>query len=198
MDKLYPIFSTFTEYAKREGVQYLKQVGTTMTINMFVDTIIIPHMEGAVRANFIWNVILVVLIIFNKFVFSSKLFMLYYVASCSSTFYAINNLVTKIESVHPVIKITLPYTTSNIRLYLNQISILIAVETVGIFYGCGLDYLIYSLILILTVYALTINHTISLIRNIYKLSLINQGFRRCIYVFVAENMLVLILYGIMN
>jgi len=198
MDQIKLLGNGLLDYVKEEGVNYIKQVGTIAAINAIIDNVIVQHVEKAVKNNTMWNLILIIIVALNKFSFTPKLLMLYYVASCGMTFYMIHNILTKIENFGPMVVAALPYTIGSIRTYLYKIHALLAMEIVGIFYNWGLDYVIYALIIVITIHTLTIQKITDLIFWFYKLMNINIRLRSCVYIFVIENVGVIILYGILN
>jgi len=198
MDQIKLLTGGIINYVKTEAVSYAKQVGTITAVNAIVDNLMVQHIEKAVKNNTLWNLVLIIIIILNKFSFTPKLLMLYYAASCGMTFYMIHNILTKIESTGPIIIAALPYTVGSIRSYLYKIHALLAMELVGIFYNWGFDYVIYILIVIITIHALTVGKIMDLIYWIHKLMNINIRLRTCVYLFVIENIGVIILYGILN
>jgi len=198
MNDIKAVLADAVAYAKTEGIAFIKAQAISTTVNKILDDYVVPPFWRSVKMNAIWNVVLVLIIAFNRFVFSPRLLMLYYVVSCASTFYGINKILSKIETINPVIAIGIPYTLGGIRGYLNKINVLMAIETVGIFFDWGLDWIVYVGIVGLTVHSLSIKYTVSVCQNLYSFMNINTSFRMCVYAYATENIAVIILYALLR
>lgn len=183
---------------KTEGFALMKTYALNSGANAIINRYIVPPLHKSIIINAVWNVALIIIIMLNRFIFSPRLLMLYYIANCASTFYGIDKILSKIESINPIIAIGIPYTLRGIRGYLNKINILIAVEIVGIFFDWNMDIYIYAMIVIVTVHTLSIQYSLFLCQNIYKLMNINTSFRNCVYLYIFENAIVAIIYGFLK
>ena len=198
MEHTKSLFNDIITYIKTDGWEYAKNQAKYSTLNYILDSQVVPIVMRYIKINMIWNIALIITIILNRFIFPTKLLMLYYLASCGSTFYGINQILSKIESKNLMLAITIPYTLSGVRKYLTKISILLAVETVGIFFDWNMDVAIYLLIICCTIHTLSLDYTISLCNSVYTCINLNSGLRNCTYFYVAENVIVLVLYGLLK
>lgn len=183
---------------KDESIEMVKKQAACIATNVIIDTFVVPPIQKCVIANMISNFVLIAVIVLNQFIFSSKLLKIYYILSCASTFYGINKILSQIENIHPVLAMGVPYTLSGIRSYLNKINICIIIEFVGIFFDWGMDIYIYTVIGAITVHTIGINYSYLLVQYICSSANINTGLRYCIYLYIFENMIVIIIYALMN
>ena len=93
--------------ATQHGFAFVQGCAQKKVIDAFLDSIN-PHIGRCVKINAIWNLVLFVLILLNKLVFAPKLFLLYFVASYSTSFYGANKVLAKIESVEPILNMLVP------------------------------------------------------------------------------------------
>ncbi len=198
MEELKQIASQALIYAQNEGLDYAKNAATQFAINVALDKYVVPAVIKSIKINTISNILLVLVIFFNKFIFSSKLLKLYYVLSCASTFYFVNNLINLVD-VNASILITLfPYTTSSVKSYLNIVNVLMGIELVGILKEWELDFILYLSIIGYTIYKLGCTKSQQLIQNIWRVINMNKNLQYYGKIWLFENTIVYIVYLLLN
>lgn len=183
--------------AQEHGLNFAAECARKKALDAFTQRVN-PHILKCVKANSIWNAVLFVMIIFNNFVFAPKLFLLYFVASYSTTFYGINNILNKIDGYEPILNLLAPKTIGKIRFFFNSVSFLMAVELVGICFNWGGDLYIYIAIIALVLHTFGIKVTQTFFTLIIDLMNSDTTFRKYIYIYLIENIVVICMYGLMQ
>jgi hypothetical protein len=186
------------DFAKKEGVKYVKNQAILIASNKMIDDYINPPLRRYVKVNVVWNFLLIMLILFNNLTFTPKLLKLYYIVSSASTFYTIHRITSKIECLIPLFTVIIPYTLAGIRSYLNMITMLIMIELTGIFFDWQYDILVYLAIFGITIHTLTPKNSIVIYQTIRKCMDINTDFRDYMQWYFWENVAVMMLYGFMR
>lgn len=139
--------------------------------------------------NIAWNILFILILFINKFVFTFELLIIYYTVNNGLMIYSIIKLYKKLNQIPNLIHFALPNFIIALKQFIITMLIIFFVQQFSMIFNLSLDILIYSSAIIINLYILPVRRLGILIINIGKILKINKQLRKYAFIFLIENII---------
>lgn len=150
--------------------------------------------EKVLLTNIIWNGIFLVILFFNSLMMSFKLLLLYYLINNFLMLYGIIKMHKQLNQLPNIISNAIPNIQNNINQYLNIIAALIMFEGLCILCEWNLDFIVYVLMILTTIYFVSLKYALMILSNIRTILRIQPRLRIYLILYVIENVITFGIY----